>query len=277
MQDSNRRHAGKTAVVTGAGRGIGRGIALRLGREGARVVVNYAHSKDGAEEIVQQITENGGEAFAHKADVSSRAAVQEMMQAVTERFGSVDIAVCNAGVDPHKPFLEVDEALFDWGIGTNLKGGFFCAQAAALEMVKKKFGRIIFIGSIHNSQTYPGMTAYAATKGGINAMTRQLGLELAKYGITVNCVAPGAVHVEKFTEVISDYDIHMFDHEIPVGFMGLPEDIASVVSYFASEEARYITGQVIYADGGSSTRLFLGVLDKPAEQFSDVKTLEKKE
>jgi NAD(P)-dependent dehydrogenase (short-subunit alcohol dehydrogenase family) len=271
------QHAGKTAIVTGAGKGIGKGIAIHLGLEGARVVVNYAHSREGAEEVVQRIRDHGGEAFSHQADVRNKAAVEEMVRAAADRFGSVDIAVCNAGVDPHKPFLEVDEELFDWVIGTNLKGGFFCAQASAREMVKNQSGRIIFISSIHSIQTYPGMTAYAATKGGINAMTRQLGLELAQYGITVNCIAPGAVHVEKFSEVVPDYDKHMFDHEIPVGFMGMPEDIAAMVSFFASDEARYVTGQVIYADGGSSTRLFLGVTEQPTKQFSDVKTLEQKE
>lgn len=269
-------HQGKTAIITGAGKGLGMGIAKRFAQEGAKVVVNYAHSAGGAKDVVQQIKDEGGEAIDWKADISKPDEVNAMVSATVERFGSVDIMVCNAGVDPHKPFLEVERDILDWVIGTNLKGGFFCAQAAAREMVKKQFGRIIFLSSIHSIQTYPGMTAYAASKGGLNALTRQLGLELAPHGITVNSVAPGAIHVEKFFDVIPDYNIHMFDHEIPVGFMGSDDDVAAAVSFFASPSARYITGQVLFVDGGSALKLFLGVTDQPKDQFSDVKTLEKK-
>lgn len=158
-------HQGRTAIVTGAGKGLGMGIALRFAQEGARVVVNYAHSADGANDVVQQIKNFGGEAFAYQADISKQDQVNAMISAAKEQFGSVDIMVCNAGVDPHKPFLEVDQDIIDWVIGTNLIGGFYCAQAAAREMVNGKFGRIIFISSIHSIQTYPGMTAYAASKG----------------------------------------------------------------------------------------------------------------
>ena len=267
----------KTAIVTGAGKGIGSGIALRLAQAGANVVINYAHSADGASEVAARINALGREAITVKADVSRASEVRNLVDEAVRTFGRVDILVNNAAVDPHAPFLEMTEEQWDWVIDTNLKGNFLCSQAAAREMIKTGGGRIIIISSIHSLVTYPHITAYAASKGGLNAMTRQLALELAPHHINVNCVAPGGVHVDKFYDVIPNYDPHMFDHEIPVGFMGYPEDIAAAVAFFASDDARYITGQVLVVDGGTSVRLFLGVSDKKVDTLGDVKVLEQED
>jgi glucose 1-dehydrogenase/3-oxoacyl-[acyl-carrier protein] reductase len=267
----------KIAIVTGAGKGIGTGIALRLAEEGAHVVLNYAHSAEGAEEMCSQIRSLGRQAFTYKASVSDSREVQAMVDKTVKTFGRVDILVNNAGIDPHKPFLEMTEDLWDWIIDTNLKGNFLCSQACAREMIKTGGGKIVIISSIHSILTYMHITAYAATKGGLNAMTRQLALELAPYHINVNCVAPGAVHVEKFFSVVPNYDYHMFDHEIPIGFMGMPADVGAAVAFFASEDARYITGQVLFVDGGTSARILLGVSEVKTDVLDDVKTLEKKD
>jgi NAD(P)-dependent dehydrogenase (short-subunit alcohol dehydrogenase family) len=267
----------KIAIITGAGKGIGRGIALRLAEEGCQVVLNYAHSKAGAEEMVKVIQDQGREAFSFQADVSKVDQVQAMVDKTIETFGRIDIMVNNAGIDPHVDFLEMDEDLWDWIIDTNLKGNYICSQAAAREMVKTGGGKIIIISSIHSIQTYSHITAYATTKGGLNAMTRQLALELAPYKINVNCVAPGAIHVDKFYDVVPNYDPNMFNHEIPVGFIGMPEDIGAAVAFFASDDAKYITGQVLFVDGGTSARIYLGVSEKKIDTLDSVKTLEKQD
>lgn len=267
----------KVALVTGAGKGIGAGVALHLAQEGAHVVLNYAHSAEGAESTCAKIQALGRRAMAVKANISKADEVRAMFDKTFETFGPVDILVNNAGVDPHVNFLELTEEQWDWTIDTNLKGNFLCSQAAARQMVKTGSGKIIIISSIHSIQTYPHITAYATSKGGLNAMTRQLALELAPYHINVNCVAPGAVHVDKFYGIIPNYDMHMFDHEIPLGFVGQPADIGAAVAFFASDEAKYVTGQVLVVDGGTSARMFLGVTEKKPDQYDSYKTLEKKD
>jgi len=268
----------KVAIVTGAGAGIGQGIALRLAEEGADVVVNYAHSAAGAEEVAEKIRALGRKAMPFRASVSKAAEVQAMVDQTIQTFGHVDILVNNAGIDPHVPFLECTEEQWDWIIDTNLKGNFLCSQAVAREMVRQGTGgKIVIISSVHSIQTYMHITAYATTKGGLNAMMRQLALELAPYHINVNCVAPGAVHVEKFYRVIPNYEPHMWDHEIPVGRVGYPEDIGAAVAFFASDDANYVTGQVLFVDGGTTARLFLGVSDKKTDYLAGIKTLEKKD
>ncbi len=268
---------GRVAIVTGAGKGIGPGIALRLAQEGADVVVNYAHSMVGAQEVAAKVRELGRRAITVKADVSKAADVQAMIDRTLDAFGRVDILVSNAGVDAHIPFLEMTEEQWDWIINTNLKGTYLCSQAAAREMIKTGGGKIIIISSIHSILTYMHITAYAASKGGLNAMTRQLALELAPYHINVNCIAPGSVHVEKSYSVVPNYDPHMFDHEIPVGSIGYPEDIGAAVAFLASDDARYIAGQVLFVDGGTSARICLGVSDKKVDLLGNVKALEKQD
>ncbi len=265
----------KIAIVTGAGKGIGQGIALRLAEEGAHVVLNYARSAAGAERTAERIRAAGRQALAIQADVARAEDVRRMVAQAVSAFGRVDILVNNAGIDPHIPLLEMTEDQWDWIIDTNLKGAFLCCQACAREMVKSGSGKIVIVSSIHSLMTYMHMTAYAASKGGLNAMTRQLALELAPYHINVNCVAPGAVHVDKFYDVVPNYNPHMFDHEIPVGFIGQPDDVAAATVFLASDDARYITGQVLVVDGGTTARMMLGVSEKKADALSNVKPLQK--
>lgn len=269
----------KIAIVTGAGQGIGKGIALRLAQEGAHVVVNYPAPSvaDKAEAVAAQIRQLGQQSIAVQADVSKGAQVQAMVDKTVETFGRLDILVNNAGVDPHVPFLDMTEDQWDFVIDVNLKGNFLCAQSAARAMLKTGGGKIVIISSIHGMQTYKRMTAYAAAKGGLNAMTRQLAIELSPYHINVNCIAPGAIHVEKNFIMDPNFDPHAFDHEIPVGSIGYPEDIAGAVVFFASDDARYVNGQVLLVDGGTSTRILLGVSEKKPEVIENIKTMDKKD
>jgi NAD(P)-dependent dehydrogenase (short-subunit alcohol dehydrogenase family) len=247
---------GKVALVTGAGRGIGKCIALQMAQAGVKVVVNYAHSEHGARELVARIHDEGYEAIAIKADISNLVEIEQMVEQVLQHFGKIDILVNNAAIDPREDFFQVDEAFWDRVVDTNLKGSFFCAQACARVMAKVGQGSIINISSVHGNLTMPRYSAYASTKGGINAMTRQLALDLAKYQITVNAVAPGATEVEKFSD--EPWIKPEFIGEIiPLGRIGQPEDIAPMVLFLASDQARFITGQVITIDGGSSTKFYL--------------------
>jgi NAD(P)-dependent dehydrogenase (short-subunit alcohol dehydrogenase family) len=249
---------GKVALVTGAGRGIGRGIALRLAAQGATVALNYPLSEQGATSAASEIRNNGGHAWTEQADVSVATQAAELVEAVAAQSGRLDILVNNAAIDPRKPLLEITEEFWDSVIDTNLKGAFFCAQAAAREMQSHGRGRIINISSVHGQATMNHMAVYAASKGGMNALTRRLALDLAPHGITVNAVAPGSVRVEKST-----YDPERRGREIPCGRVGLPNDIAEVVAFLASDATEWLTGQVITIDGGSTTRLFIDLGDLP--------------
>jgi NAD(P)-dependent dehydrogenase (short-subunit alcohol dehydrogenase family) len=248
--------SGKIAIVTGAGRGIGKGIAQRLAQEGAAVSVNYFHSSAGALETVEGIRKAGGRAIAIHADVSDVAQAAELVRQTVAEFGQLDILVNNSGIDPACPFLDVSEELFHSVINTNLKGVYFCSQHAAREMRKSGTGRIINIGSVHSHASMPGFSVYAASKGAIDALTRQLALDLSPFGITVNGIVPGAVEVEKF---VADpcYDREGINREIPLGRVGLPRDISGAVVFLASEDAAWMTGQVIVIDGGTLSRLYL--------------------
>ncbi|MBP1994006.1 SDR family NAD(P)-dependent oxidoreductase [Paenibacillus eucommiae] len=250
--------SGKVAVVTGAGRGIGRSIAKCLAAAGAKVVINYAHSQGGAEELVKELQDEGLTGLAIKADVSVVEEIERMVQLTVEAYGRIDILINNAAIDPTEDFFQVTEAFWEKVVNTNLKGTFFCAQACAREMQKTGSGKIINISSVHGELTMPRYAVYASTKGGINALTRQLALDLAKYHITVNAVAPGATEVEKFIGQ-AWYDPEEMGSYIPLGRIGQPADIAPMIHFLASEDANFITGQIITIDGGSSTKLFLPV------------------
>jgi NAD(P)-dependent dehydrogenase (short-subunit alcohol dehydrogenase family) len=241
--------AGKVAIVTGAGRGIGRGIALELSKEGARVAVNYFSSEQMAHGLVDQIRESGREAFAIQADVSKFTEVNHMVSETVERFGGLDILVNNTGITILKPFLEDTEEIWDKTIDTNLKGPFLCSLAAAKIMVKRGGGKIVNISSVHGHTTLPGLTHYAASKGGINMLTRAMALDLAPYKINVNCIGPGTIEVEKYFND-PKYDREKWGQGAPWGRVGLPADIGKAVVFLASDDADYITGQVFYIDGG---------------------------
>ncbi len=254
MKLSNR-----IALITGANRGIGRGIAGRLAGEGAVTVVNYpfAEHQGEAEQAVAEIDASGGQAIAIRADIADHSQRQAMFARIEKEYGRLDILVNNAAYDPGTiEFLDVDEAFYDRMMAVNLKGAYFCAQAAARLMIGMGSGRIINISSVHGQQNFPNYGPYSVTKGGLNALTRQAAIDLAQYSITVNAVAPGFVEVARATALIPNYDRETIARRMPLRRVGFPTDIAAIVCFLASDEARYITGQVIAVDGGITT--FMG-------------------
>ncbi len=246
----------RVALITGSGRGIGKGIALHLAECGVDIVVNYRSSKQQALELVKQIQSMGRRALAIQADVSSVPEIHFMIDKIKDTFGTIDILVNNSAIDTMYSFFDITEENWDQVLDTNLKGSFFCAQACAREMVKKGGGKIINISSVHGCLTMPKYAAYASSKGGMNAMTRQLALDLAPFNIQVNAVAPGPTEVEKFTENPL-HDKWEIGKQTPAGRIGEPEDVARVVAFFASAGSDFVTGQVITVDGGSSARFYL--------------------
>jgi NAD(P)-dependent dehydrogenase (short-subunit alcohol dehydrogenase family) len=243
-----RQLDGLAAVVTGADRGVGKGIALELAKRGCRVAVNYHVTPELADPTVAELQALGVDAFAVRADVRVRADVEAMMQAAVDRFGRLDVLVNNAGVQTWKPFLEVDDEEWDLVIDTNLKGGFLCAQAAAKHM-KAAGGSIIFIGSGSNKVPFPTLVAYTASKGGIEMLTKVAAVELGPHRIRVNCVAPGAVEIERTRLEKPDY-AGTWGRATPLGRVGYPQDVGSVVAFLASDDGKFVTGQTIWVDGG---------------------------
>jgi NAD(P)-dependent dehydrogenase (short-subunit alcohol dehydrogenase family) len=248
---------GKVAIVTGAGRGIGFRIACRLQRQGASVVFNDREVPATVTHHIES-TSTKSKGVCHQADISQEHEVERLIDHAVQEFGGLDILVNNAGVDPTASFFNVGEDLWDRVMNTNLKGAFFCAQRAAWKMCAAGQGRIINIGSVHGQATLPGYSVYCASKGAINALTRALALELAPHAITVNAVCPGAIEVEKFLDS-PIYDPAALAKEIPAGRVGKPEDISGMVAFLCSDEAAWITGQVISVDGGTLSRLSLYV------------------
>jgi 3-oxoacyl-[acyl-carrier protein] reductase len=239
----------KVAVVTGASRGIGRAIAERLASEGARVVVNHRASAEQAEEVVKAIREQGGEAVAMQADVSDFQQAHELMQAVTKEFGRIDVLVNNAGTTRDTLLMMMKESDWDLVIDTNLKSVFNCCKAVARGMVRQRTGRIINITSVAGLAGNPGQTNYAASKAGIVGFTKSLAKELGTRHITVNAVAPGFVPTALTNSLPEDLKQAAIEHT-PLGRFAEPEEIAAAVAFFASDEAGFITGQVLSVDGG---------------------------
>ena len=239
----------KTALVTGASKGIGKGIALELARAGAKIAVNYNTDAAGAEATVAEIRGMAREAFAVQANVGIAADVDRMFAQTLENFSRLDILVNNAGVQTWKPLLDLSEPEWDRTINTNLKGCFLCTQRAARLMRAHGGGRIVNIGSGCNKIAFPNLVDYTASKGGIEMFTKVAAVELGQYQITVNCVAPGAVEIERTKLEAGDYS-GTWAKLTPLGRVGLPLDVARAVVFLASEAAAFITGQTIWVDGG---------------------------
>jgi NAD(P)-dependent dehydrogenase (short-subunit alcohol dehydrogenase family) len=245
--------AGKTALVTGASKGIGKGIALELARAGCDVAVNYRSDRAGAEATVAEIEALGRRAFALHADVGIGADAATMFGEVFRRFERLYIHVNNAGVQTFKPLLDLEEEEWDRVIDTNLKGCFLCTKLAARHMKERGGGRIVNIGSGCNKAPFPNLVSYTASKGGIEMFTKAAAIELGKYGVTVNCVAPGAVEIERTKQETGDYAA-IWSKLTPIPRIGTTADVAHTVGFLVSDEASFITGQTIWVDGGLFTR-----------------------
>lgn len=242
-----KRLSGKTALVTGGSRGIGAAIALRLAQEGATVAISYNNSPKKAEEVVAQITESGGKAFAFKGSVASEKETEKLVDDTVKKIGKIDILVNNAGVHEGLPIERIDLAHYDRLFDVNVKG-LIATTIAALDKIKDG-GRIINISSVAGRAPVPNNSVYAATKAAVNSLTRTWAQELGKRGITVNAVGPGATATDMYERVPQEMKDAM-NAKTALGRVGEPEEIASVVAFLASEEGRWITGQIIYPDGG---------------------------
>jgi NAD(P)-dependent dehydrogenase (short-subunit alcohol dehydrogenase family) len=243
----------KIAVVTGASKGVGKGIALELARQGCAVVVNYHSDQAGADRTVAEIAALGRRAVAVRCNVGIATDVDRLIAVAVEKFGRVDILVNNAGVQTWKPLLELEESEWDRTLATNLKGTFLCTQRAARRMKEQGGGRIVNIGSGCNKIAFPNLVDYTASKGGIEMFTKSAAVELGQYGITVNCVAPGAVEIERTKNEAGDY-AGTWAKLTPLGRVGVPADVARAVAFLVGEAAAFITGQTIWVDGGLFSR-----------------------
>ncbi|MGE4276901.1 MAG: 3-oxoacyl-[acyl-carrier-protein] reductase [Lawsonibacter sp.] len=237
------------ALVTGGSRGIGRAICLELARRGMAVAVNYAGSEQAALETVEACRALGAEAEAFRADVSDPAACEELVKAVKERFGTLEVLVNNAGITRDGLLMTAKAEDFCQVLDTNLKGAYFCMKAASKLMVRQRYGRIINLSSVVGLRGNPGQTGYAASKAGILGLTKAAAKELATRNITVNAVAPGFIDTD-MTAALSEQAKNAMLSTIPMGRPGAPEDVAKAVSFFAEADSAYITGQVLCVDGG---------------------------
>jgi NAD(P)-dependent dehydrogenase (short-subunit alcohol dehydrogenase family) len=242
----------KAALVTGASKGVGKGIALELARAGYAVAANYLRDRAGAEDTVRQILELGRAAIAVPGDVSQCDQVDAMFDRVLESFGHVDVLVNNAGIQTWQPLLELAEADWERVLATNLKGCFLCTRRAARHM-KERGGAIINIGSGCNKWPYPNLVDYTASKGGIEMLTKVAAVELGRYRIRVNCVAPGSIEIERTRGEREDY-ARTWAKLTPLGRIGTPSDVGKAVVFLAGEAADFITGQTLWVDGGLWTR-----------------------
>ena len=240
---------GRVALITGGSRGIGRGIALRLARDGVKVAINYRTNADAADYVVNAVTEAGGEAMSVCADVSQSAAVDDMVKRVLDTLGGVDILVNNAGIIHDSLLMRMTEEVWDDVVNTNLKGAYNCTKASLRHMVRQRWGRIISVVSVVGLEGNPGQSNYAASKAGIIAFSRSIAKEVASRNITVNAVAPGYISTEIVADLSPEFK-ELIMSRIPQNRFGAVEDVANMVGYLASEEAGYITGEVIRVDGG---------------------------
>ena len=241
--------SGRVALVTGASRGIGREIALELGRSGHAVAVNFARSAEAAAGVVEEITSAGGRAIAVQADVGDAEAVAQMVNRVTEELGAIGVLVNNAGITRDGLLLRMSVEDFDAVIETNLRSVFLCSKAVLRSMMRARWGRIITIGSVSGVYGNAGQANYSAAKAGLMGFSRSLAKEIGSRGITVNVVAPGFI-VSDMTAELGDDAMESVAKQISLGRLGRPEEVASAVGYLASDDAGYITGHTLVIDGG---------------------------
>ena len=239
----------KVAIVTGASRGIGRAIALEFGGRGARVVVNFNQNSSAADEVVKTISESGGEAFTHQADVSVFEQAEGLVKTAIEKYGDLHILVNNAGITRDGLIMTMSESDWDDVIQTNLKSTFNCCKSAIRHMLRRRYGRIINIASVSGIMGNPGQTNYSASKAGQIGFTRALAREVASRTITVNAIAPGFIQTDIWSAVPEDAQESLMDI-IPLGRVGQPEEIAKAAAFLASDDAAYITGHILTVDGG---------------------------
>lgn len=243
---------GKVALVTGGSQGIGQAIALRLAQEGADIIVNYRSHPETADETKVKIEQMGRKAIALKADLSQIEEINQLVASSLQSFSQIDILVNNAGLEKNADFLDITPDDYDSVMDVNLKGVFFTTQSVAKHLkASQKPGKIINISSVHEELPFPHFTAYCASKGGLKMMMRNLAVELAPLGITVNNVAPGAIATPINQSLMEDQDkLNAVLRNIPLGRLGQPEDVAGLVAFLASADADYITGSTFYVDGG---------------------------
>jgi glucose 1-dehydrogenase len=247
-----KRFAGRTAIVTGSGSGIGQGIAARLAREGANVVIDYVGHSDGATATLKMVEDAGAKGIMVEADVSQVDAVRNLISETWKAFGGADILVNNAGVEKEAPFWEATERDYDLVLGVNLKGPFFLTQAFVQRLREaKKPGRVINISSVHENMAFPNFATYCASKGGVRMLMRDLAVELGPLGITVNNVAPGAISTPINKSLLENKpQLEALLRNIPLGRLGTVDDVAGMVCFLASDEAAYVTGSTFVVDGG---------------------------
>lgn len=240
---------GKTAVVTGSGRGLGKAIALKLASMGANIVLNDIEASDAIDATAEEFRSSGYNVAVTKGDVRKEEDIKEMIRIAVETFGSIDILVNNAGITRDKPLAMMSEEDWDAVLDINLKGAFLCTKAVSKVMIKQRNGKIINIASVAGVMGNPGQANYSASKAGLIGLTKSTAKELAARNITCNAVAPGLIE-SKMTEVLPDKVKESYLNSIPLKRFGTPDDVAKVVGFLASGESDYVTGQVIHIDGG---------------------------